>query len=75
MSASRTPRRGRAAATGKPKRKQRPEVPAVPLPGTDEPDGESRALLGDDPEQRAREPGPNAEGSVEDPLHDWPEDD
>jgi len=72
MSASRTPRRGRV---GKPNRRQRPAAPADSLPAPDEPDGECRALLGDDPEQRAGEPEPNAEGSVEDPLHDWPEDD
>jgi hypothetical protein len=35
---------------------------------------EGRALLGADPERRTREPGPNDEGSIEDPLHDWPED-
>jgi hypothetical protein len=34
----------------------------------------SRALLGDDPERRTRMPRPDEEGSVEDPLRDWPED-
>ncbi len=55
--------------------RQCPAPPAAPDFGTHEPDADSRALLGDDPEQRAREPGPEAEGSIEDPLHDWPEDD
>jgi hypothetical protein len=34
----------------------------------------SRALLGDDPERRTRKPRSGEEGSVEDPLRDWPED-
>ena len=72
MTTPRKARRGHEA--DKPKRR-RPAPPAAPDSGTHEPDADSRALLGDDPEQRAREPGPEAEGSIEDPLHDWPEDD
>jgi hypothetical protein len=34
----------------------------------------ARALLGDDPARRARRPRPNEQGSIEDPLHDWPPD-
>jgi hypothetical protein len=73
MTTPRKRRRGREV--DKPKRRQRPAPPAAPDFGTHEPDADSRALLGDDPEQRTREPGPEAEGSIEDPLHDWPEDD
>lgn len=73
MNTPRKARRGRKVSG--PKRRQRPAAPAAPDTGMHEPGEDSRALLGDDPEQRAREPGPDEEGSIEDPLHDWPEDD
>jgi len=57
----------RRTHTGKPKGKQRPVMPVVPVPGEQGLGEESRALLGEDPEQRSRKPGPNEEGSIEAP--------
>ena len=51
-------------------REQRPNGPGPAVAGLNE---AGRALLGYDPKQRAREPRPDEEGSVEDPLRDWPE--
>jgi hypothetical protein len=39
----------------------------VPVFGEEELKEESRALLGTDPEERARKPGPNEEGAIETP--------
>jgi hypothetical protein len=63
-------RRRRAAAKRRPRRR-----PASGRAG-DRPDlnEAARALLGDDPARRAREPRPNEQGSIEDPLRDWPPD-
>jgi hypothetical protein len=61
---------GKRARKTRRTRKQRPNGPAPAGPGLNE---AGRALLGDDPKRRAREPRPDEEGSIEDPLHDWPE--
>jgi hypothetical protein len=63
--ARRVSRRRRRAA-----RRQRAE----PTAGRNGLNEAGRALLGEDPARRTREPRPNEQGSVEDPLHDWPPD-
>jgi len=67
------PRRGRATDMGRPKGRRVRQCLQF-ASRDDEPDGESRACSGRSGAAR-HGAGPNAEGSVEDPLHDWPEDD
>jgi hypothetical protein len=56
------------------RKKRRLKEPPVPVPGEQDLNAESRALLGPDAERRARERVPEDEASVEDPLNDWPKD-
>lgn len=59
----------------RPKRqKQRPDTSVAALASGHELNAESRALLGANLEVRAHKAA-NDEGSIEDPLHDWPEND